>query len=223
LESIRDCKYGCGKKIKYDSVSFSDGFTVSIPWELTAKGNLADIRMWKDPDEEEHVPASMVLLLGLKNFLDMLWLRDYKNEYFTKDKTSTTSYSDGRKDKVEKVPGCRPILTDDEIKKITEPTIEPTDEEWRDGTKIVWDSLSPALRKELFCALKADLQNDIEEIKKQYPEVADLQTSNAENKSFDKLMPADQQTLLALFKAILQKEHTKTAKTKKISSISTEN
>jgi len=208
LESIRDCKYGCGKKIKYDSVSFSDGFTVSIPWELTAKGDLADIRMDStDPFEEEHVPASMILLLGLKNFLDMLWLRDYKTEYFTKGMTLTTSYTNGRKGKVKKVPSYRPILTDDEIKKITETTLEPepTDEEWRDGIKICWDyDLTKAERKALLQQLKADLQNDIEEIKKQYPEIADLQTPNAENKSFDKLMPADQQTLLTVFKAMCQ-------------------
>ena len=77
------------------------------------------------------------------------------------------------------------------------------------GIKILWDyNLTKAERKGWLHALKADLQNGIEEIKKQYPEVADLQTPNAENKSFDKLMPADQQTLLALFKAIFQENHT---------------
>ena len=211
METIRDCKYGCGKKIKYDTVSFSDGFTVSIPWEVTAKGDLADIRMSDgDPYEEEHVPASVILHLGLKNFLDMLWLRDYKDEYFTGGRTLTTSYPDGRKPKSESLTAYRPILTDDEIKKITEPTLEPepTNEEWRDGTKIVWDySMSKAERKALLHTLKDDLQNDIEDIKKQYPEIADLQTPNAENKSFDKLVPADQQTLSEALKNEAQSSH----------------
>ena len=187
MESIRDCKYGCGKKIKYDSVSFSDGVTVSIPWELTAKGDLADIRMDDDdPYEEEHVPASMILLLGVKNFLDMLWLRDYKDEYFTKGKTQTTSYGDGRKDKVEKVPAYRPILTDDEIKKITELTLEPTDEEWREGMKYIWNNCTVEQKKTVVDETKV--------------EGITLQTPNPENKSFDKLVPAVQQTFSEAWK-----------------------
>ena len=67
------------KKIKYDTVSFSDGFTVSIPWESTAKGDLADLRItiktWILLKMSMCLP-SMILYLGIEKFLGLLELRD---------------------------------------------------------------------------------------------------------------------------------------------------
>jgi len=196
LESIRDCKYGCGKKIKYDSVSFSDGFTVSIPWELTAKGDLADIRNYQTEEDTggEYAPESIILLLGLENFLDLLYLRDYKGWAHENN--------------------LKPILTDEERKKAQEPikkwlcsagrfhTIqyldfpEPSDEEWREGIKNTWEFGSYPKKKWIELCQQLNEED----------QVADLQTPNAENKSFDKLMPADQQTLLVIYKE-LHSEH----------------
>ena len=136
MESIRDCKYGCGKKIKYDTVSFSDGFTVSIPWESTAKGDLADLRMENvDPAEDEYVPASMILYLGIEKFLGLLELRDLS--------LTSTMEVNGISES-----GLKIMQTDDEFNaELAQP---PTDEDFKEATETLWDSLEAEERKKTF-------------------------------------------------------------------------
>ena len=125
------------KKIKYYTVSFSDGFTVSIPWESTAKGDLADLRMENvDPAEDEYVPASMILYLGIEKFLGLLELRDLS--------LTSTMEVNGISES-----GLKIMQTDDEFNaELAQP---PTDEDFKNGLDSLWDSIKlPEDRKAFF-------------------------------------------------------------------------
>jgi len=125
------------KKIKYDTVSFSDGFTVSIPWESTAKEDLADLRMENvDPAEDEYVPASMILYLGIEKFLGLLELRDLS--------LTSTMEVNGISES-----GLKIMQTDDEFNaELAQP---PTDEDFKNGLDSLWDSIKlPEDRKAFF-------------------------------------------------------------------------